>query len=222
LIIDDELQIRRLLGACLESEGYSVLEAPTGQEGINQTVLHRPDVVILDLGLPDMDGIALLKRLREWSRVPVVVLSGRDQAEDKIAALDNGADDYVTKPFRHGELMARLRVAQRHAATSPENPLFRSGELEVDLAARVVTFKSQEVTLTATEYAMLRLFVQHVGKVLTQPQILREVWGLNNVGKSNYVRVYMAHLREKLEANPTEPRLLLTEPGVGYRLAGKE
>ena len=222
LVIDDELQMRRLLRVCLEANGYRVLEAATGMEGIAEAAQHPPDVVILDLGLPDMEGVAVLKRLREWSRVPVVVLSVRDREEDKIAALDNGADDYVTKPFSSGELLARLRVAQRHAAPSSETTVFRSGQLEVDLAARVVKLKNKEVKLTATEYSLLRLFVQHAGKVLTHRQILRDVWGPNYVEETHYLRVYLAHLREKLEANPAQPELLITEPGVGYRLVCKE
>jgi two-component system KDP operon response regulator KdpE len=222
LVIDDELQIRRLLRVCLEANGYRVREAATGTEGIAEAAQHPPDVVILDLGLPDMEGVAVLKRLREWSRVPVVVLSVRDREEDKIAALDNGADDYVTKPFSSGELLARLRVAQRHAAPSSETTVFRSGQLEVDLAARVVKLKGKEVKLTATEYSLLRLFVQHAGKVLTHRQILREVWGPNYVEQTHYLRVYLAHLREKLEADAAQPELLITEPGVGYRLVCME
>jgi two-component system KDP operon response regulator KdpE len=222
LVIDDERQLRRLLRVCLEANGYRVAEAASGQEGITQAAQHPPDVVVLDLGLPDMEGVAVLKRLREWSRVPVVVLSVRDREEDKIAALDNGADDYVTKPFSSGELLARLRVAQRHAAPNAEPSVFRSGPLEVDLAARRVTTKGKAVKLTATEYSLLRLFVQHAGKVLTHRQILREVWGPNYVEQTHYLRVYMAHLREKLEAEPSRPTLLITEPGVGYRLVEKE
>jgi two-component system KDP operon response regulator KdpE len=222
LVIDDEIQMRRLLRVCLEANGYRVLEAPTGKDGIAQAAQHPPDVVILDLGLPDMEGVDVLKRLREWSRVPVVVLSVRDREEDKIAALDNGADDYVTKPFSSGELLARLRVAQRHVAPASEATVFRSGQLEVDLAARVVKLEGKEVRLTATEYSLLRLFVHHAGKVLTHRQILREVWGPNYVEQTHYLRVYLAHLREKLETNPAQPELLITEPGVGYRLASKE
>jgi two-component system KDP operon response regulator KdpE len=222
LVIDDELQMRRLLRVCLEANGYRVTEATTGKEGIAEAAQHPPDVVLLDLGLPDMEGVAVLKRLREWSQVPVVVLSVRDREEDKIAALDNGADDYVTKPFSSGELLARLRVAQRHAAPASEATVFRSGQLEVDLAARVVKLKGKEVKLTATEYSLLRLFVQHAGKVLTHRQILREVWGPNYVEQTHYLRVYLAHLREKLEASPAQPELLITEPGVGYRFVSQE
>jgi len=218
LVIDDELQIRRLLRVCLEDDGYRVLEAATGQDGITQAAQHPPDIVLLDLGLPDMDGVTVLKRIREWSRVPVIVLSVRDREEDKVAALDHGADDYVTKPFGTAELLARLRVAQRHALPTAESPLFRLGDLEVDLTARVVKLRGQEVKLTATEYSLLRLFVQHAGKVLTHRQILKEVWGPNYMDQTHYLRVYIAHLREKLEADPAKPRLISTEPGVGYRL----
>jgi two-component system, OmpR family, KDP operon response regulator KdpE len=218
LVVDDEVQIRRLLRVCLEADGYRVLEATTGQEAIIEAAQRPPDVIVLDLGLPDMDGVAVLKRLREWSRVPVLVLSVRDREEDKIAALDHGADDYVTKPFATGELLARLRVAQRHALPGAKASVFRSGDLEVDLAARVVKLGGQEVKLTATEYSLLRLLVQHAGKVLTQRQILKEVWGPNAVEQTHYLRVYMAHLREKLERDHSKPRLFVTEPGVGYRL----
>lgn len=222
LVIDDELQIRRLLRVCLEGKGYRVSEAATGQEGITLAAQHPPDVVILDLGLPDIDGVTVLKRLREWTKVPVVVLSVRDREEDKIAALDNGADDYVTKPFGTGELLARLRVAQRHAQSQTENAVFRSGALEVDLAGRSVILNGKMVKLTATEYSLLRLFVQHAGKVLTHRQILREVWGPNYTDQTHYLRVYMTHLREKLEAEPSSPTLLITEPGIGYRLVEME
>jgi two-component system, OmpR family, KDP operon response regulator KdpE len=218
LVVDDEVQIRRLLRVCLESNGYRVIEAGTGQEAITEAAQRRPDVVVLDLGLPDMEGVTVLKRLREWSQVPVVVLSVRDREEDKIAALDNGADDYVTKPFGTGELLARLRVAQRHAAPGPEESVFRAGKLEVDLTARTVRLGGKEVKLTATEYSLLRLLVRNAGKVLTHGQILREVWGPNYVEQTHYLRVYIAHLREKLESEPSKPRLISTEPGVGYRL----
>lgn len=218
LVIDDEVQIRRLLRVSLEASGYRVVEAATGNDGITEAAQRQPDVVLLDLGLPDMEGVAVLKRLREWSRVPVVVLSVREHEEDKIAALDNGADDYITKPFSTGELLARLRVAQRHARPTSDTTVFRFGDLKLDLTARVVTLKGKEVKLTATEYSLLRLFVQHAGKVLTHRQLLREVWGPNYVEQTHYLRVYMAHLREKLEANHAQPQLFITEPGVGYRL----
>ncbi len=222
LVIDDEVQLRRLLRLNLEGAGYRVFEAPTGQEGLTEAAQRRPDVVILDLGLPDMDGVTVLKRLREWSRVPVIVLSVRDRESDKIAALDNGADDYVTKPFSTGELLARVRTAQRHAQPGAETSVFHSGRLEVDLVKRVVTVKGVEVKLTATEYALLRLLVQHAGKVLTQKLIMREVWGPNYENQTHYLRVYMSHLREKLEADPAKPELFITEPGIGYRLVCKD
>lgn len=221
LVIDDEPQIRRLLRVTLEANGYRVFDALTGQEGIAEAAQRRPDVVLLDLGLPDLEGVEVLKRLREWTRVPVIVLSVRDREEDKIMALDNGADDYVTKPFNSGELLARLRVAMRHAQPAAAIAVFRCGDLEVDLTARVVKVKGREVKLTATEYALLRLFVQHSGKVLTHRQLLREVWGPNAIEQTHYLRVYLAHLREKLEADPTRPELFITEPGVGYRLVDR-
>jgi two-component system KDP operon response regulator KdpE len=222
LVIDDEVQIRRLLRITLEANGYRVIEAAGGQDGLTQAATRRPDVVLLDLGLPDLDGVAVLKRLREWSHVPVVVLSVRDRDEDKIAALDNGADDYVTKPFSTAELLARLRVALRHTLPVADNAVFRMGELEIDLSSRRVTLKGEEVRLTETEYALLRLLVRHGGKVLTHQHLLREVWGPDYVDQTHYLRVYVARLREKLEAIPSKPELLITEPGIGYRLILKE
>jgi two-component system KDP operon response regulator KdpE len=219
LIIDDEVQIRRLLRVTLEGSGYRVFEAATGQEGLVEAAQRRPDVIVLDLGLPDMDGAAVLKRLREWSQAPVLVLSVREGEDDKVAALDNGADDYMTKPFSTVELLARLRVARRHAQPIAENSVFCSGRLEVDLAARTVRVKGQEVKMTPTEYSLLRLLVRNAGKVVTHRQILKEVWGPNYAEQTHYLRVYMAHLREKIEADPSRPELLLTESGVGYRLA---
>jgi two-component system KDP operon response regulator KdpE len=218
LVIDDEVQIRRLLRLTLEAHGYRVFEAATGQDGLLEAAQRRPEIVLLDLGLPDLDGVTVLKRLREWSRVPVVVLSVRGREEDKIAALDAGADDYVTKPFATGELLARLRVAERHSQPGPEESVFRSGDIEVDLARRVVLRKGREVKLTATEYSLLALLVRHAGRVLTHRQLLKEVWGPNAVGQTHYLRVYVAHLREKLEADPNKPEIIVTESGVGYRL----
>ncbi len=222
LIVDDETAIRRFLRISLEAQGYRVHEAATGQEGLEEAARLRPDVIILDLALPDQDGLTVLKRLREWSRTPVVVLSVRDEEEDKIALLDAGADDYLTKPFSPGELLARLRTAQRHTQPVPEEAVFRSGALTVDLAHRLVTFQGEPVKLTTTEYALLRLFIQNAGKVLTHAQLLRGVWGPEYVEETHYLRVYLAHLRHKLEADPANPKLLLTEPGVGYRLAVDE
>ncbi len=221
VIIDDEVQIRRLLKVTLEANGYKVFEAATGEMGLAEVAQRRPEVVVLDLGLPDMDGIAVLKRLREWSRVPVIVLSVRDSEEDKIAALDNGADDYLTKPFGSGELLARLRVAQRHVQPAAEDTVFQNGHLEVDLATRTVKVHGKPIKLTATEYALLQLFVRHAGKVLTHRQILKEVWGPTYTEQTHYLRVYMTHLREKIEENPSEPELLITESGIGYRMTLK-
>jgi two-component system KDP operon response regulator KdpE len=218
LIIDDEAQIRRFLRISLTSNDYRVEEAVTGHEGLEKAAQLRPDVVILDLGLPDQDGLSVLSQLREWSHVPVIVLSVRDRDADKIALLDAGADDYLTKPFSTGELLARMRAARRHAQPAPETAVFQSGALKVDLARRLVTFEGAPVKLTTTEYALLRLFVQHAGRVLTHGQILREVWGPAYATETHYLRVYLARLRRKLEADPANPTLLVTEPGVGYRL----
>ena len=218
LVIDDEVQIRRLLRVTLEANGYRVWEAATGGNGIVEAAQRKPDAVVLDLGLPDLDGLIVLKRLREWSRVPVLILTVRDADDEKVAALDSGADDYVTKPFSTAELLARLRVALRHAQPLPENAVFRCGDLEVDLASRRITVGDKEVKLTPTEYAFLRLLVRNAGRVVTQRQILTEVWGPKAAEQTHYLRVYAAHLREKLERDPGRPELILTEPGVGYRL----
>ena len=217
LVIDDEAAIRRLLRAALEPQHYQVREAETGQLGLQEAVGCRPDVVILDLGLPDMDGVTVLKRLREWSQAPVLVLSVRDQETDKVAALDNGADDYLTKPFGTAELLARLRVIQRRAPGGPDEPVHVIGDLQVDLAAHVVKVKDREVSLTATEYALLRVLVQHAGKVVTHRQLLRSVWGPHAETQSQYLRVYITHLRKKLET-ATTGKLIKTETGIGYRL----
>jgi two-component system KDP operon response regulator KdpE len=222
LVIDDEPQIRRLLRVTLESNGFRVFDAANGQDGITQAAQCRPDIILLDLGLPDMDGVTVLKRLREWSLVPVIVLSVRDRENDKVAALDAGADDYVTKPFGTLELLARLRVARRHTLGPTDLIVFRSGPLEVDLSTRIVKLNGQEVRLTATEYSLLHFFVRHAGKVLTHQQILREVWGPNQVDQTHYLRVYIAHLRDKLEVDSAQPELIITEPAVGYRLIEKE
>jgi len=217
LIIDDEIQIRRLLRVALESAGYTVHDAETGQQGLADVAFRRPDVVLLDLGLPDLDGLEVLRRLREWSEVPVVILSVRDSEAEKVAALDAGADDYVTKPFATGELLARLRAAQRRRRPAEESALFTHGALVVDLAARRVTRQGQEVKLSATEYALLRLFVRHAGRVLTHRQILREVWGPKSEEHRQYLRVYITHLRQKIERDPHSPELIRTETGIGYR-----
>jgi two-component system KDP operon response regulator KdpE len=218
LIIDDEIQIRRLLRVTLEGNGYRVFEAASGKEGLLEAAQRRPDIVVLDLGLPDMDGLAALQRLREWSEAPVLVLSVREGEEDKVGALDSGADDYMNKPFSTAELLARLRAARRRAQPVADNSVFHAGPLQVDLSGRLVTLKGKEIKLTPTEYSLLRLLVRNAGKVVTHRQILKEVWGPNYAEQTHYLRVYMAHLREKLEADPSRPDLLLTEPGVGYRM----
>jgi two-component system KDP operon response regulator KdpE len=218
LVIDDEPQIRRLLRVTLEANGYQVVEAASGGEGLVQAAQCRANVVLLDLGLPDMDGLTVLKRLREWSAMPVLILSVRDRENEKAAALDAGADDYVTKPFGTEELLARLRVALRHSEKKSEEPVFRSGPLLIDLADRHVTVDGKEISLTVTEYNLLRLLVRHAGKVLTHRFLLREVWGPTAENQNHYLRVYIARLREKLKADPSQPDILLTEPGIGYRL----
>jgi two-component system KDP operon response regulator KdpE len=218
LIVDDEKQIRRLLRIILEEENYRVLESDGGRQALSDIALRKPDVVVLDLGLPDLPGLAVLQRLREWSQVPVLILSIRDGPEDKIAALDAGADDYVTKPFEAGELMARLRAIQRRARSRVDEPYFRAGSLAIDFTAHSVTVNGQDVKLTATEYALLKILAQHAGKVVTHNQLLREVWGPNSEEHSQYLRVYMTHLRKKLEPANSREKLLRTESGIGYRL----
>jgi two-component system KDP operon response regulator KdpE len=219
LIIDDEAQIRRFLRITLEANGYQVHEAKTGQEGLTQAQQLRPDLVILDLGLPDMDGSVVLQKLREWTTMPIIMLSVRDNDAAKIAALDSGADDYLTKPFSVGELLARLRVAQRHNLPAAEADTFQFGPLVIDLSRHIVTLDGEHVKLTNTEYALLRMLIQHAGQTLTHRQILREVWGPQYVDETHYLRVYIAQLRQKLEVDPARPTLILTEPGVGYRLS---
>ena len=222
LIVDDEVQIRRLLRVVLEAEDYQVHEAETGQQGLTEIATRRPGIILLDLGLPDMEGLEVLKRLREWSAAPVLVLSVRDDEQGKVAALDAGAEDYVTKPFSTPELLARLRTAQRKTRPKEEVSVFKSGDLIVDLTARVVTRGGHEIKLTATEYALLRLFVRHPGRVLTHRYILREIWGPKSEEHRQYLRVYVTHLRQKIEADPTKPRLIKTEPGIGYRFEAGE
>ena len=220
VLIEDEPQIRRFLRTVLPEHGYVLFEAETGKQGLVEAAVRKPDVVVLDLGLPDMDGVEVVGRLREWTQVPVIVLSARAQETDKVAALDAGADDYVTKPFGVGELLARLRVALRRATRSEEgSQVFESGALKVDLAARRVQLGGGEVHLTPIEYRLLTVLVRHAGKVLTHRQLLKEVWGPSHIEHSHYLRIYMAQLRKKLEEDPAQPRFLLTEAGVGYRLA---
>ena len=217
LIIDDEVQIRRLLRVVLESADYSVHEAETAAQGLAKAATRRPDAILLDLGLPDSDGVDVLRRLREWSQVPVIVLSVRDDEEGKVAALDAGADDYVTKPFSSGELLARLRAAQRKTRPLPEETVFSFDGLTIDLAARQVKRDGREIKLTGTEYALLRLFITHAGRVLTHRQILREIWGPKSEEHRQYLRVYVTHLRQKIELDPSAPKLIKTESGIGYR-----
>ena len=223
VLVEDEPQIRRFLRATLSSTGYRLYEATTGEDGLLEVSTRQPDVVIVDLGLPDMDGLHVIRQLREWTKVPIIVLSARGQERDKIAALDAGADDYVSKPFGVGELLARLRVALRHAAGSGETgePTFSVGGLSVDQLRRQVVVDSKEVHLTPIEYRLLTTLVRHAGKVMTHRQLLKEVWGPPYAEQAHYLRVYMAQLRRKLEADPARPRYLLTEPGVGYRLAAE-
>ena len=224
VVIEDEPQIRRFLRAALIDGGFRVHEAATAAEGLVQVASRQPDVVILDLGLPDGDGLDVIRKLREWSAVPVIVLSARGQEADKVAALDAGADDYLSKPFGIGELMARIRVALRHRARVSDGALdstFGVGELHVDLAARRVSIGDAEIHLTPLEYRLLAALVHHAGKVMTHRQLLSEVWGPNATEQAHYLRVYMVHLRRKLEADAARPRYLLTEAGVGYRLAAE-
>jgi two-component system, OmpR family, KDP operon response regulator KdpE len=221
LVIEDDSQIRRFLRATLTNQGYKLIEATTAREGMNLVAQRHPDLIILDLGLPDKDGLDVARSLREWSNTPIIVLSARDQEGDKVAALDAGADDYLTKPFGTGELLARMRVALRHsfrATQGSDDPVFTAGELRVDLAHRQVFVGDQEIHLTPIEYKLLLMLVQHAGKVVTGRQLLHDVWGPAYVEESHYLRVYMGQLRHKLEADPTRPRYLITEPGVGYRL----
>ena len=218
LIIDDEVQIRRLLRVTLEAEHYRVREAETGQLGLNEIAHQAPAGVVLDLGLPDIDGAEVIRRLREWSKVPVLILSVRDSEEEKIKALDAGADDYLTKPFNGRELAARVRAILRRTQTTSEPAIARIGQIEIDQSAHVVRRAGVEVKLTAKEYALFQLLVQHRGKVVTHRQILRELWGPNAEENTHYLRVQMTHLRQKLEADPHTPQHLRTEAGIGYRL----
>jgi two-component system KDP operon response regulator KdpE len=221
LVIEDEAPIRKFLRTGLESQGFHLVESTTGADGLAQAATRAPDVVLLDLGLPDLDGLEVVKRIREWSTVPVLVLSARGQERDKVQALDAGADDYVTKPFSMGELLARMRVALRHRArlqTGAESSVVEIEALRIDLERRLVSVSGKPVRLTPIEYRLLSMLARHAGKVLTHDVLLREVWGPGYTSQQHYLRVYMAQLRHKLEADPARPKLLITEPGVGYRL----
>ena len=218
LVVDDELAIRRFLRASLSAQGYQIFEAASGREGLEAAATVRPDLIILDLGLPDLEGVEVTRRLREWSKIPVLILSVRGQEEEKIAALDAGADDYLTKPFSMGELLARMRVAMRHAAQPAEDPVVTVGDLTVDVARRLTTVGGREIALTPVEYSLLKTLAVHVGRVMTHGQLLREVWGPGYVSDGNLLRVNVSKLRHKIELDPARPRYIVTEPGVGYRL----
>jgi two-component system, OmpR family, KDP operon response regulator KdpE len=220
LLIEDERQMRRFLRVTLKSEKYGVLEAETANDGLSQAATRNPDIVLLDLGLPDMDGLEVIEKLREWSTVPVIVISAREQEGDKIKALDSGADDYLTKPFGAGELLARIRVALRHAAPKSKDQgeaIFVAEELKIDFLKRQVYCGTREIHLTPIEYRLLTVLVRDAGRVMTHRQILKEVWGPPYVEQTHYLRVFMNQLRKKIEADSTRPRFLLNEPGIGYR-----
>jgi len=221
LLIEDEPQMRRFLRITLQSQGYRLVESGTGSDGLLQAASRNPDVVLLDLGLPDIDGLEVTERLREWTATPIIILSAREQEQDKVKALDAGADDYLTKPFSAGELMARIRVALRHAMrqrAGRQEPVFVLHNLRVDLAQRQVFLDDKEVHLTPIEYKLLITLIRHAGKVITHRQLLTEVWGAAHANEVQYLRVYMTQLRHKLEADPARPRFLMNEPGIGYRL----
>ena len=220
LVVDDELQIRRFLRVALEANGYSIVEASTGKEGIYKATAEHPDCIILDLGLPDMDGQTVLRTIREWSTVPIIILSVRDEEKEKVAALESGADDYVTKPFGVNELIARLHVSLRRQAQNPGEEIleFRNGNLYVNVVNRIVKNGDREVNLTSTEYSILMQFLKNAGKVLTHRHLIKEIWGPYRTDETQTLRVYMAQLRKKLETDPAKPKLFVTESGVGYRM----
>ena len=224
LVIEDEAPLQKFLRLTLGSEGYNVIEAATGESGVRHAAYDRPDLIILDLGLPDLDGLEVTKQIREWSAVPIIVVSARGKEQDKVVALDAGADDYLTKPFGAGELTARVRVALRHAATrnvADGATVFESGDLRVDLVRREVSVRGTQAKLTPNEFRLLATLVKHAGMVLTHRQLLKEVWGPGSGQETHYLRVYMNQLRQKIEADPARPVHLLTETGVGYRLAAR-
>ena len=218
LIVDDEPQIRRLLRMTLEANDYQVFEEGTVKEGLLSVTMNHPDLVLLDLGLPDDDGMVFLHRLREWSTLPVIVVTVKDDENIKVSALDSGADDYVTKPFNTGELLARIRVAIRHSLRLDESPVFTSGRLKIDMTSRTITVDGQEIKLTVTEYSLLSLFARNAGKVLTHSYISRQIWSNPYADNAQILRVHIGQIRKKIERDPSIPELLITEPGVGYRL----
>lgn len=219
LVIDDETSIRRFLRLSLETDQFDVVEAASGKEGLSMAATHVPQVVILDLSLPDIDGAEVLSQLRSWSNVPVIILTVRDSEKEKVRLLDAGANDYLTKPFSVPELLARVRVAMRHFQPEDNAPLFHNGFLTIDFVDRVVSCDGHAIKLTVTEFNLLALMARHVGKLVTQRQLLKEIWGPGAVEHSHYLRVYVGQLRKKLEPDPSRPMLLLTEPGIGYRMA---
>ena len=218
LVVDDETSIRRYLRTALSAQGFKVYEAANGQEALNGAVANHPDLIILDLGLPDFDGIEVTRRLREWSTTPIIILSVREAENDKIAALDAGADDYLTKPFGTGELMARMRVALRRLASKPDDPILQVDNLKMDVSRRIVTLDENQISLTPTEYDILRLLLQNAGRVLTHRQLLRQVWGTAYESEMHILRVNISNLRRKIEPDPARPTYIRTEPGVGYRI----
>lgn len=219
LIIDDEQQIRRFLKIGLESHGYRVFEATHGEEGLTEIVMRKPDIILLDLNLPDMSGARVLKKIREWYSAPVIVLTVRESEHDKIELLDNGADDYITKPFNMGELLARIRAMLRRIKQEQDEPVFSYKHIAIDFAKRVVTLNGIAVKFTPLEYELLKLFVKNRGKVLTQRQIMRDIWGPGMESETSYLRVHVANLRKKIEIDPARPKIILTEPAVGYRFS---
>jgi two-component system KDP operon response regulator KdpE len=218
LVIDDEPQIRRFLKVALTAHGFEMIEASLGQDGLNEAVMSKPDLIILDMGLPDMDGLKVLKQLREWSLVPVIILSVREQESTKIAMLDAGAEDYVTKPFGMGELLARIRAALRRSSKEAEEPILELGDLRIDRAKRIVTVDEHPIKLTPTEYNLIKTLGSNPGRVFTNTQLLKVIWGPTYEHETHYLRVFVGQLRRKIEKNPSEPIHLITEPGVGYRL----
>lgn len=222
LVVDDEIQIRRLLKVALTGYGYDICETGNGQEGLSQAAIFHPDLIILDMSLPDMDGLEVIRSLREWTKVPVIILSVREREQDKIQALEEGADDYVTKPFSMGELIARIRVALRHQTMGNDEPVLVLGGLNIDLAHRIVKVDEKEVKLTPIEYEILKHLAINAGKVLTHRYLLTTVWGKDCQNQNHYLRIFIRQLRRKIEPNPTQPTYILTEPGIGYRLAVPE
>lgn len=220
LVVDDEIQIRKLLKVALGAYAYVVEEVPNGKEALRQTTIFQPDLLLVDLGLPDMDGKTVVEKIREWSDVPIIILSARDQEQEKIAALDLGADDYVTKPFSTGEILARIRACLRRGGEEEESPLLTCRDLVIDQAQHQVRLAGKEVKLTPTEYELLKILAKNMGKVMTQKQLLKAVWGNEYNEDTHYIRIYIRQLRRKIEKDPTQPEYIITEAGVGYRLMG--